>query len=148
MDVKNVDHLAVGNLQVAADAATLLAARSGEIINLHLLDREAAQHHVAVRGAAEFAGFADAELKADSVRQILRLILFPASAAEAYHFLQRDHVGVKLAQYLGNPSRADHPIHAPAFVGVVGDDTKNWSVVLHERDPQPRAPASKVFDRM
>ena len=51
----------------------------------------------------ELARLTDAKLVAHRVGQVLCLVLLSAPAAQAYHFLQRDHVRVQFTQHLRHP---------------------------------------------
>src|SRR4029077_11919788 len=60
MDVEEMDNLARRDFQITANAAAGLAARGRQIINAHFLDRKAAEHNVAIYGAAQLARLTDA----------------------------------------------------------------------------------------
>src|SRR5262249_22983246 len=87
MNIEDVHNLSRRHLQIAADTPATLPARSRQLVDLDLLDRQPAQHDVAVGRAAQLARFADTKLEANGIGQVLRLVLLPARAAEANYFL-------------------------------------------------------------
>src|ERR1700757_1936946 len=119
MDVEEMDDFPRRDFQVTAHAAAGLAARSSKIVNPDFTHRKAAEHDVAINGAAKLARLTNAIVITGRVRQILRLVLFPASAFQAHHFLQRDDISLKLSQDVSHARRAYASIDAAAFVRVV-----------------------------
>ena len=85
-------------------------------------DREAAEDDVAEEMTAQVPHRrhdpAHAERRADL------LGLAGAGRAGPNHFLQRDDVGIDVAQHFGNALRRRAPIHAAAAMDVVGRDSE------------------------
>ena len=108
------------DVQVRALAVARLARPPRQVVLAVVHDRVAAEDDVAELVLAQRAHAvhhpAHAERRAD-------LFGLPgAGRARADHFLQRDDVGVDVAQHLDDARRVDAAIHAAAAMDVVGGD--------------------------
>ena len=68
------------------------------------------------------AVLAEAVVVAQLVGDEARLIQLALAAVEADHLLQRDHVGVQLAEHGRDPSGPHAPVQPLTLVHVVGDE--------------------------
>ena len=120
VDVVDVQQPAVAEVEIGALAGARLARAPRQVVLAVVHDRKAAEDDVAEEMLAQLPHRrhhpAHAERRADL------LGLAGARRPRADHLLQRDDVGVDVAQHLGDPRRDDAAVHAAAAVDVVGRD--------------------------
>lgn len=130
VDVEDVKR-AAGELNVCSQATPGLPAAGADVVIPMTLDWKARQHDIAVTSAFVKPVLAKSEMESEFAGDKPRLVLFGRTPFQAHHFLKGDDVGIKLAQNTDNAVRPDAPIHATAFVNVVGSNSENRAGLDH-----------------
>ena len=122
VDVVDVQYAVRPEIEVGALAGAWLTRAPREVVLAVVHDRKAAEDDVAEEMTAQVPyrrhDPAHAERRADF------LGLAGAGRARANHLLQRDDVGVDVAEHFGDAQRRRAPIHAAAAMDVVGRDSE------------------------
>ena len=120
MDVVDVEQRAVTKIHVRPLARSLLAGAPRQVVVPVMDDRMAAEDDVAELMLPELSHRVHHPAHPERGADLRSLI--DSRRTRADDFLQRDHIGVQLADHVGNARRDGAAVHAPASVNVVGRD--------------------------
>lgn len=126
----NIEHVhgRCSKPDIGAQTTTGFAPRRRNIVVAIDVDRRPAQNDVAVATAFQPPVFAKNEIETEFIRNEPCLVFDRIGVFDAQNFLERDDVGIDLLQDLDDSLRSSPPIHSPAFMNVVCDDSQGRSI--------------------
>ena len=111
-------------LYLGMQATTPLPSGNRDVVVPRRHDWIAREQHIAIRAALMPAVLANFRVVSEFFRKVASLVMIRTTALARDHFLQRDNIGIDLAQNAKNAIGTNAPIQPTRFVDVVGDHTK------------------------
>jgi hypothetical protein len=128
--IENVDNPAV-ELNIGPQAATPFTTAGADVEVLVAFNGKACQQHVPITPTLVLPILSKCKMESKFVGYKLCLILFRLLSLDADNFLKRNDIRMHFPKDADDTVRTDTPIHATAFVDVIGNDANYRTGLTH-----------------